>query len=142
MTRPKRIVLDANILIRAVLGVRVTALLERYSGRVGFYTPERCFEDAARYLPPIFAKRPHMDLGTAMQALSALMRIVHPLDETVYNTFEAEARRRIEAFDPHDWPIVALAMFLDCPIWTEDKDFFGIGIPTWRTQHVEIYLSD
>ncbi|MFZ4555005.1 MAG: PIN domain-containing protein [Pseudanabaena sp.] len=25
-------------------------------------------------------------------------------------------------------------------MWTEDKDFFGIGIATWNSQNVEIYL--
>jgi len=48
--------------------------------------------------------------------------------------------RRIKARDPNDWEVVALAMHFDCPIWTEDKDFFGIGIATWNSQNVEIYL--
>ncbi|MFN5725708.1 MAG: PIN domain-containing protein [Pseudanabaena sp.] len=26
-------------------------------------------------------------------------------------------------------------------MWTEDKDFFGIGIATWNSQNVEIYLG-
>ncbi|MCA6501726.1 MAG: PIN domain-containing protein [Pseudanabaena sp.] len=43
--------------------------------------------------------------------------------------------------EPNDWQVVALAMHFDCPIWTEDKDFFGIGIATWNSQNVEIYLG-
>ena len=27
-----------------------------------------------------------------------------------------------------------------CPIWTEDRDFFGMGIPTWTSDLVEVYL--
>jgi hypothetical protein len=30
---------------------------------------------------------------------------------------------------------------LDLPIWTEDQDLFGSGVPTWTTDHVEVYLK-
>lgn len=50
--------------------------------------------------------------------------------------------KRIGRRDPDDWPIAAAALILDCPIWTEDKDFFGTGIPTWTSDRVEIYLRD
>ena len=40
-----------------------------------------------------------------------------------------------------DWPIVAVALLLDFPIWTEDQDFFGAGVATWTTDRVEfIYV--
>ena len=57
MTRQKRLVLDANILLRGVFGVRVRTLLETYEDRVVFYSPDICFEDARRYIPELAAKR-------------------------------------------------------------------------------------
>ena len=30
-----------------------------------------------------------------------------------------------------DWPALALGLQLECAIWTEDQDFFGIGVATW-----------
>ena len=42
--------------------------------------------------------------------------------------------------DPDDWPILAAALALDCPIWTEDRDFFGVGVATWTSDLVEIYM--
>lgn len=30
---------------------------------------------------------------------------------------------------------------LDCPIWTEDKDFFGSGFPTWTTNKIHIFFE-
>lgn len=36
--------------------------------------------------------------------------------------------------DPEDWPTVALAIVLDCGIWTADADFLGSGVPTWTTE--------
>ena len=35
----------------------------------------------------------------------------------------------------------AAARLMNCPIWTEDEDFFGTGVPTWTTATVEIYLG-
>ena len=43
--------------------------------------------------------------------------------------------------DKDDWPALALALPLECAIWTEDQDFFGIGIATWTTNTVERYLE-
>ncbi|MHB1374958.1 MAG: PIN domain-containing protein [Thauera sp.] len=39
--------------------------------------------------------------------------------------------------DERDWPGLAAALLMNCPIWTEDQDFFGAGIPTWTTAIVE-----
>jgi len=51
------IVLDANILIRAVMGRRVRQLLEEYAGRkIRFHAPDDAFADAAKYLPALLEK--------------------------------------------------------------------------------------
>lgn len=59
-----------------------------------------------------------------------------------YEEFEERARERISSRDPDDWPIIATAMLLNAPIWTEDRDFFGCGIATWTSDKIEIYLRD
>ena len=46
-----RLVLDANILIRAVLGSRVLFLLRKYAERVEFFAPGQCFQEARENLP-------------------------------------------------------------------------------------------
>jgi len=48
------LVLDANILVRAVLGQRVFKLLDQYHGTTAFFAPDDAFADAEKYLPPIF----------------------------------------------------------------------------------------
>lgn len=51
-------VLDANILIRAVLGKRVRQVLETYAvHRIRFYAPEVAYADAAKYLPALLTRR-------------------------------------------------------------------------------------
>ena len=137
----KRLILDANILVRGVLGARVPDLLERYHRSVLFYTPSQCFSEARRHLPSILNRRSGIDPGRALQALDALAAIVQPIEEAAYAIYETAAKQRIEERDIDDWPLIALSMTLDCPIWTEDQDFFGVGVATWRTRNVEIYLS-
>ena len=51
------LVLDANILVRAVLGQRVFKLLNQYYDTTAFFAPDEAFADAEKYLPPIFAAR-------------------------------------------------------------------------------------
>jgi predicted nucleic acid-binding protein len=52
------LVLDANILIRAVLGRRVWQLLEACASRgIRFYAPDAAYADAEKYLPPLLEKR-------------------------------------------------------------------------------------
>jgi hypothetical protein len=46
MNPRKGLVLDANILMRAVLGRRVRELLEVYEDVATFYSPDVCFDDA------------------------------------------------------------------------------------------------
>lgn len=49
---------------------------------------------------------------------------------------------RIGARDPEDWPVLACALAADCPIWTEDADFFGAGVATWTTANIELFLAE
>lgn len=59
MSRRKGLVLDANILLRAVFGQRVRELLEAYEDEVGFYSPgpDICFDDARKYIPDVSGRR-------------------------------------------------------------------------------------
>ncbi len=52
----KAIVLDANILIRAVLGKRVRGLIIDNSPQVKFFAPDVAYADARKYLPPFAGK--------------------------------------------------------------------------------------
>jgi predicted nucleic acid-binding protein len=64
------IVLDANILIRAVLGRRVRQLIDIYASQgVRFFAPDVAFDDAEKYLPSLLKKRgiPHTDLSATFE---------------------------------------------------------------------------
>jgi hypothetical protein len=51
MSSPKKLVLDANILVRAVFGKKVYGLLKHYEDLAEFYAPDQCVEEAHRNLP-------------------------------------------------------------------------------------------
>ena len=51
------LVLDANVLIRAVLGRRVRTLLVEYSNTVEFFAPDVAFAEAREHLPNVLTMR-------------------------------------------------------------------------------------
>jgi hypothetical protein len=53
----RRLVIDANILVRAVLGVRARELIERYCESAAFYVAESNAEEAMQYLAELAPKR-------------------------------------------------------------------------------------
>ena len=134
------IVLNANILIRSVLGRRVRELIEKYSVKgVRFFTPDVAFGDAEKYLPSLLRKS-GKEAGDLPATIEYLRNLVELVDRDLYVIFEDEARQRLRGRDEVDWPILASALGLACPIWTEDADFFGTGMAVWTTSRVEIFL--
>ena len=135
------IVLDANILIRAVLGRRVRQLVDKYSAQgVRFFAPDVAFADAADHLPAVL-KKFGKPIGDLSPSLCYLRQVIESVDVDLYGEFEDEARERMRGRDEDDWPVMATAMALGCAIWTEDADFFGCGVATWTTDRVELYLA-
>ena len=86
-------VLDANILIRAVLGVRVFLLISRYAKQVALVAPDTAFEEAREKLPAILQKR-KVAVAEGLATLDSLRASIESLPPTVYSPFEAVARRR------------------------------------------------
>jgi predicted nucleic acid-binding protein len=136
----KGIVLDANILIRATFGHQVRHVLKKYEDQVRFYAPDVAFGDARKYVLTISER--HVDSSLGLSVLDQLAGLVEQVDRTLYEFYEPIARERIERRDPDDWPVVAVALLLRLPIWTEDQDFFGSGVATWTTDRVEVYLRE
>jgi predicted nucleic acid-binding protein len=136
------IVLDANILIRAVLGKRVRHLLETYAVHgIRFYAPEIAYADPGKYLPALLTKWGKSDVDVPA-TLSYLQSLIERISQETYGLFEAEARQRLRGRDEEDWPVLATALALSCAIWTEDPDFFGTGAAVWTSDRVEIFLKE
>lgn len=137
------IVLDANVLMRALLGRQVDRLLQAYAARVTFLAPEVAFDDVREHLATVLHKRGEVNaLEPALEKLAALRLVVRAVDPAEYEVMKSSAMARIGPRDPDDWPVLACALALNCPIWTEDRDFLGTGVATWTTSLVEQYLSE
>src|SRR4249920_3919489 len=99
MSARKGLVLDANILIRAVFGTRVRSLLQTYEETASFFSPEVCFEDASQYIPDVAARR-KIDASAGLATLEAIGQIVEVVDRSLYETHEQLARERVSPRDP------------------------------------------
>jgi predicted nucleic acid-binding protein len=132
-------VVDSNILVRAVLEKRVRGVIEEFAESTSFFLPEAAYAEAEEHLPALVIKRGG-DPEKALALLRSLRSLMVPIGSDVYGEFETEARRRLAARDPEDWPILASALALGCSIWTEDTDFFGCGVATWTSDRVLMFL--
>jgi len=136
----KALVVDANILIRAVLGRRVRRILEIHADSISFFVPETAYAEAEEHLAALVVERGG-DPAKALVAPKAMAALGTVVGDDFYGDFEAEARKRLGTRDPEDWPILAAALALGCPIWTEDTDFFGCGVATWTSARIDIFLT-
>ena len=135
------LVLDANILIRAALGIRVRRILENYAGAVSFFVPHLALLEAREHLATLVTGRGG-DPAKALRLLDAMVGLVDLVSPDIYSCHETEAKKRLGSRDPDDSPILASALAPGCPIWTEDTDFFACGVATGTSSRVEIFLGD
>ena len=133
------LVLDANILIRAALGPRVRAILREHHESTAFHLPDAAFAEANRHIESITVRH-GLNQETSSRHLKNFAALVDIVQSPYYSAFEQAAMRRIASRDADDWPVLATALLLKAPIWTEDRNFFGTGVATWTTKNVEVYL--
>ena len=115
-------------------------LIFNNAGAVNFFAPDVAYEDARKYLPDLLTKR-GIDAGVAMHLLDRLENVVKIIEVELYRDMQKQALQRIAIRDEDDWPVLACAMVLNCPVWAEDTDFFGTGVATWNTDRISLYFS-
>src|SRR5690242_4011438 len=103
------VILDANILIRAVLGKRVREILAAHSARVRFFAPDTAFTEAREHLPEILRRR-GIDPAAAAAVLDELSVLIGCIDGEIYRPYETAARQRLQRRDEEDWPVLATAL--------------------------------
>lgn len=95
--------------------------------------------EIARHIPRLATKR-RLDPALLFAALQAMP--VEWIPETDYDEARDDAKRRIAARDPDDWPTVALALKLDPPVWSQDKDLATAGLEVFTTGELLDALRD
>ena len=78
----RALVVDANILVRAVLGKRVREVFEAYAGDVTFFVPESAYAEAEEHLAELVVKRGG-DPEKALALLHSLGRLVELIGSKV-----------------------------------------------------------
>lgn len=131
MNEPREtMVVDANPLLSAMRGGRARAVL--FSGKFTFITAEHTTWEVKKYLSELSAKSgvPEDALFYAFDRFPIVA--VHP---AVYDKQREQAESLIADRDPKDVDVlVALALALKAPIWTEDGDFDDI-------QEVQVFTT-
>jgi predicted nucleic acid-binding protein len=136
---------DASILVGELTRLRGHQLVAH--PRLRLRITQEALSETLHELPRrLQARERHQQLGDGWAAqmevrcLALMRRSVRPAPAATYARWEAAVRRRVPR-DPNDWPTVALALELECGIWTADADFLGCGVPTWTTETLGLHLT-
>jgi hypothetical protein len=82
----KALVIDANILVRAVLGRRVREIIETSAGQVSFFVPEVAYTEAEEHVPTLVVRRGG-DPEKAVRFLRSLRALVELIGREVYGDY-------------------------------------------------------
>ena len=90
----RALVLDANILIRAVLGQRVRRIIEAHADNISFFIPETAYAEVEEHLARLVAKHGG-DPAKALSFLRSIAALGTLAGLDLYGDFETEARKRL-----------------------------------------------
>lgn len=125
-----RLVADANVLLSAVLGGRAKLIFQ--SPQVEeILTTAHTFSEVEEYAA-VLAERKRLSSDIVLLALAAMPVTV--IQESQYASALRRARKLIAHRDPDDVDILALALHLRLPLWSNDRDFQGTGIELLTTE--------
>ncbi|MBI5675068.1 MAG: PIN domain nuclease [Nitrospirae bacterium] len=125
----EKLAVDANPILSAIIGGNARAVFLTAENII-FHTTAFNLKEVEKYIPVLAEKRelPAEDLYLAVSMLPILI-----CDSEVYNDKINEAKDMLGARDPHDVYLLALSLKLGCPIWSNDKDFEGLGVKVYTT---------
>jgi predicted nucleic acid-binding protein len=118
---------DGNVLLSAVLGHAALKIFTQTDVEV--VTTEGILEEVGEYLP-LLAKKYDM-LPEALEAQLRLLAL-RTCGPDVFGAKLGDAERAIGARDPDDAELLALALALEIPVWSNDDDFKRTGVE-WHT---------
>jgi len=124
-----RLVGDANVLLSAVIGGRAAIALTHESVEE-VYTPAVTLGEVQQYVA-VLARKRRLSFDVLLLALAALPVTV--VDRAEYVRKIAEATRRLGGRDPDDVDVLALALHLRLPVWSNDDDFRQTGVEWFTT---------
>jgi predicted nucleic acid-binding protein len=124
-----KLVADANVLLSAVLGGRAKVVLS-HPKIEGIFTTEVTLSEVEEYVI-LLARKRRLSLDTLLLAVATLP--VSVVERETYARAVVQARRLIGQRDPDDIEILALALHLKIPLWSNDNDFRDTGVEWYTT---------
>jgi predicted nucleic acid-binding protein len=112
-----------------VLGGRARLVLD-HPEIDAVYTTEATFEEVREYAVALGRKK---KIGPAAMMLTVAALPVSIVASDDYNDAKSKARELIGRRDPDDVEILALALHLNIPLWSNDNDFEECGIEWYTT---------
>lgn len=93
-------------------------------------TTRASLDEVGEYLPQL-ALRKRLPLWEVAATLASLPIRVY--ERGHYRTRLARARRIVGKRDPDDVDLLALALLLEAPVWSNDDDFKGLKVRRYTT---------
>lgn len=126
--------IDANCILQAAVGGRSLLVFRHLEKKTIFHTTVSTFKEVLEYLPYLSAKQ-NISLDNALTTLDQLLIKIHPPD--FFSETYHEAWTRIHKKDEDDVPLLALALKLNCPIWTNNiRHFVGCEVELFTTERL------
>lgn len=125
----ERLAVDANPILSAIIGGNARIVFIK-SESIAFYTTTFNYREVEKYIPILASKK---DIPIDDLYLTLSMLPLNVCDYNFYNDKVKQAKELIEKRDKDDIHLLALAIKLGCPIWSNDKDFGGLGIEIYST---------
>ena len=124
-----KLVANANVLLSALIGGRAKLVL-KHPAVEEILTTEATFAEVQEYGVELARKR-RLSLDSMLLAIAALPVTI--VERNLFAIKVAEARRRIGRRDPEDVEILALALQVRLPLWSNDSDFADAGVEWYTT---------
>jgi predicted nucleic acid-binding protein len=131
-----RLVADANVLLSAVLGDRARLVLQHPVVEQVF-TAEPTFAEVQEYAAILAPKR-HLPIDAVLLGVATLPVTV--VERATYANSMSQARRLVGKRDADDIDILALALHMGAPLWSNDNDFEESGVEWFTTAELLKHL--
>ena len=135
------LVVDANIILSAALGLRSRSLFQTMLTERVLATTERCREEVLGRASSIGVVKEAHTLAASLVATVGIADesfYADLLDAAAETLRLAVASRNGSTNDAH---ILALAWTLDVDIWSHDRDFAGTGWPSWSSANLRAAVA-
>lgn len=132
-----QLAVDANILLSAVIGGRAR-LVFHHPGITRILTTAYTFAEVEEYVPT-FAKKKGVPVDVLILAAAALPITV--VERAEYARKLPQALRQIGSRDPEDADLLALALHLKIPVWSNDRDFTSARVELFTTEDLLRHLG-